>query len=171
MIMRGAIWTFVIVHQILQICELMLSLNTRQYITMQEIEWYSQGILGIKKKYLKNNQTRWVEVLHAIGAINILVMLFLKWFRGTCNMSSVHFAKLLLKLIHINSYFAQNLLWDYTILFWYLDEQRRCCYCNFHSCLKYNHICWSIKTGAAAAFAGLVIFIEPFRLGRIMECC
>lgn len=50
MIMRGAIWILVIVHQILQICELMLSLNTWQYITMQEIEWYSQGILGTKRK-------------------------------------------------------------------------------------------------------------------------
>lgn len=56
MIMRGAIWTVVIVHQILQICELMLSLNTQQYITVQEIEWYSQGILGIKRKCLKNKK-------------------------------------------------------------------------------------------------------------------
>lgn len=35
--MRDAIWTFVIVHKVLQICELLLSLKTRQYITMQEI--------------------------------------------------------------------------------------------------------------------------------------
>lgn len=35
--MRDAIWTSVIVHKVLQICELLLSLKTRQYITMQEI--------------------------------------------------------------------------------------------------------------------------------------
>lgn len=50
MIMRGAIWTVVIVHQILQICELMLSLNTQQYITVQEIEWYSQKEMSEEQK-------------------------------------------------------------------------------------------------------------------------
>lgn len=59
-IMKDAIWTFVVVLKGLQICELMLSLQTWQHITMQEIEWYFQGMLGIKRNYLNEN-LNWVS--------------------------------------------------------------------------------------------------------------
>lgn len=56
MMTRDTIKICVIVRKLLQIFhELVLFLKTRQYITVQEVQWYFQGMLGIKRKYMKEN--------------------------------------------------------------------------------------------------------------------